>query len=175
MKWINHVIISGSTMAVVEPALVPIAMLGSTAPDWLETIANKFFNLGFEHRKQTHYLLVWFVACFVFWFIFDFNGILGAFAWGGLSHVIADSLTVQGVPLYPSADRRFHLFGGRLRTGDKQEYILSLSVLALSVAIILITNNDGGDFVPFFYNWGEMYHSGLIDASEYKANRFRIF
>lgn len=175
MKWINHGIIAGSTMAVVEPMLVPVAIIGSTAPDWLETVANKFFNAGWEHRKQTHYVVVWFVACAVFWFVWDINGILGAFAWGGLTHILADSLTVAGVPLYPNADRRFHLFGGRLRTGDSQEYFLSLSTLAVCAVIIIITNNDGGEFVPFFYNWGEMYHAGLIDASEYKANRFRIF
>ncbi len=176
MKWINHGIIAGSTMAVVEPMLVPVAILGSTAPDWFETIANRGFNLGWEHRKQTHYFVFWAFACLVFWFVADINGILGAFAWGGLTHILADSLTVSGVPLHPNADRRFHLFGGRLRTGGREEYILSISILLICALIISVTyQGRGGEFVPFFYNWGEMYHAGLIDASEYKANRFRIF
>jgi len=176
MKWINHGIIAGSTVAIVEPMLVPVAILGSTAPDWLETIANKFFNARWEHRKQTHYLAVWLVACLIFWFVWDINGIFGGFAWGGLTHILADSLTVSGVPMYPNAERRLHLFGGQLRTGDKQEYFLSIGILLFSALIITITfDSSSGGFVPFFYNWGEMYHAGLIDASEYKANRFRIF
>ena len=50
--------------------------------------------------------------------LWDFHGMLATFAWGGLSHVLADALTVMGVPFSPHSDRRFHLFGGRLRTGE---------------------------------------------------------
>lgn len=30
MKWINHLAIAGATTALVSPALVPVALLGST-------------------------------------------------------------------------------------------------------------------------------------------------
>ena len=36
MKWVNHIAIAAATTAVFSPALVPVAVLGSTAPDWLE-------------------------------------------------------------------------------------------------------------------------------------------
>ena len=36
MKWINHIAIAAATTAVISPPLVPLAVLGSTAPDWLE-------------------------------------------------------------------------------------------------------------------------------------------
>jgi inner membrane protein len=177
MKWINHGIIAGSTTAVIEPMLVPVAVIGSTAPDWLETIANKFLKLGFEHRQETHYLVFWLLFTLFFGFFWDINGIFTAFFWGGLTHILADSLTVSGVSLYPNAESRFKLFGGRLRTGDRQEYFFSFTIFLICVLIILATNHsvNNSAFVPFFYNWGEMYHAGIIDASEYKANRFRIF
>ena len=32
---------------------------------------------------------------------------------------------------------------------------------------------NGGGFTPFFYDWVGYYKSGLIDANEWKDNRFR--
>lgn len=30
-----------------------------------------------------------------------------------------------------------------------------------------------GGFFPFFYDWHQLYQEGLINAAEWKANRFR--
>lgn len=178
MKWINHMVIAGSTTAIVSPEHAIIAVIGSTAPDWLETVANKFFNAKWKHRQETHYLVFWIATTLFFGLVWDINGILTAFCYGALTHILADSLTVYGVPFSPNSPNRFHLFGGRLRTGDSQEYIFSFTVLIISFVMIYLTggfSSGSDDFIPFFYDWGAMYKEGLIDASEYKANRFRLF
>jgi inner membrane protein len=80
-------------------------------------------------------------------------------------------MTVSGVPFSPYSDRRFHLFGGRFRTGDPIEYAIS----ALIVMISLTLNAMFGDsFAPYFYDWSGLYVEGIIDASEWKTNRFRL-
>ena len=40
MRWFNHVAVAGSVAAVIDPGMVPLAMLGSTAPDWMEWIGS---------------------------------------------------------------------------------------------------------------------------------------
>jgi inner membrane protein len=53
--------------------------------------------------------------------LWDWHGLVFWFSLGGLLHVLCDALTVTGVPLGPWSDRRFHLFGGRVRTGAPLE------------------------------------------------------
>ena len=118
MKWINHIAIAGATTAVINPVLVPVAILGSTAPDWLEWVIKAVTGQDVKHRGVTHYVLGWFVALLFALLLWDFHVILAAFFWGGLTHVLADSMTVSGVPFAPNSERRFHLLGGRLRTGE---------------------------------------------------------
>lgn len=78
----------------------------------METVANKFFNAHISHRQETHYFTHWLIAFIAFIFVWNFHGIGTAFAWGGLTHLITDSLTVSSIPFSPWSDRRFHLFGG---------------------------------------------------------------
>ena len=122
MKWINHIAIAGATTAVINPVLVPVAILGSTAPDWLEWVIK----------------------------------------------------TVTGVPFAPNSERRFHLFGGRLRTGEAGEYVIAWGIVAVcAVAMQLLHTST--NWYPFFYDWAGLYEQGLIDGKEWKDNRFRFF
>lgn len=176
MKWVNHVVIGGATAAVINPILVPVAVLGATAPDWLELVS-KLLGRPVRHRTVTHILMIWALA-FAAAFFFDPIGIFTAFAWGGLTHIICDSLTISGVPFSPYSDRRFHLFGGRLRTGDPGEYVVSFFVVVVCAGLIWIFNNSGSNssgFIPFFYNWFGMYNDGVISGAEWRTNRFRFF
>ena len=173
MKWINHLAIAGATTAVFAPALVPIALIGSTAPDWLEWVINSGGKRHVKHRAQTHYVVIWTAALLAFLFLWDFHGIGAAFAWGGLTHVLADSLTVTGVPFSPHSDRRFHLFGGRLRTGGAGEYGVAWGIVGLCLLVSVAIKPLGG-WYPFFYNWGGLYEQGIIDGAEWKANRFKF-
>lgn len=184
MKWVNHMIIAAGITFVVNPPMVPAAILGSTAPDWLEWVINGHtyqimsgYRGQVKHRTVTHTVLYWLVAMLVFGFIWDFYGIGFWFAFGGLSHCVTDALTAQGVPLTPWSDRRVHLFGGRLRTGQPAEFLVAGGVLVICLFVashFQASNANGAGFVPFFYNWSKEYQEGVIDGSEWRENRFRL-
>lgn len=168
MKWFAHTVIAGSTAAVISPPLVPAAVIGSVAPDWLETLL-RLVGHPVTHRTSTHVLTHWIIASVVAWFI---HPIAFAFALGGLSHIILDALTMSGVPLSPYSRQRLHLLGGRFRTGEPMEYVFAVgyAVICYAVGSMVFTQ----EFAPFFYNWGELYEDGVIDGSEWKANRFKL-
>jgi inner membrane protein len=169
MKWVNHIIVGGSTAAVIDPTIVPYAIFGSILPD----LAERFLPVS-KHRMETHYLVVW-AAAFVFsMFIFDYKGVLLGITYGGLTHIVVDSLSVSGVPFSPWSTNKFHLFGGRLRLGSPAEYIISMSVLVISCLLVYNTSSMRG-FTPFFFNYKEFYEEGIVDGHEWRANRFRIF
>lgn len=172
MRWFNHMLIAGGTTAVIAPPLVPVAILGSTAPDWLEWI-NKAVGNPIEHRTTTHIVLYWAVALAAAIGVWDYQGIIAAFAYGGLTHVLADALTIMGVPLTPFSDRRWNLMGGRLRTGESGEFMVAggIAMVCFFVASQLYTKSD---FFPFFYHWADLYQRGVIDAYEWKQNRFNF-
>lgn len=172
MKWFNHMIIAGTTTAVVAPELVPVAILGSTAPDWIEWISKSLGN-PIKHRTTTHIVMYWVLGLLFGFLVFDFHGIISAFSYGGLTHVLADSLTIMGVPFTPFSDRRFNLLGGRLRTGEAGEYLVAGSIGA--VCFVLASQlHTVSDFFPFFYGWGDLYQQGIIDGYEWKKNRFNF-
>lgn len=173
MKWVNHMAIAGATTALVSPPLVPVVLLGSTAPDWLEWLLELTGN-KVKHRGVTHYVLVWSVATVFFAGLWDFHGIGLAFVYGGLTHVLADSLTVSGVPFAPYSDRRFHLLGGRLRTGGVGEYGIAWGLVGICLLIAVALKPVSSSWYPFFYNWGGLYEQGLIDGKEWKENRFKF-
>ena len=174
MKWINHLAIAGATTAVISPVLVPVALLGSTAPDWMESAIKALTGQDVAHRGVTHYLTVWAAALAFTLFLWDFHSIGAAFFWGGLSHVLADSMTVSGVPFSPNSDRRFHLFGGRLRTGESGEYLIAGGLVAVCIGLAQLSHS-GNSWYPFFYNWPSLYEQGIVDGKEWKDNRFRFF
>lgn len=165
-------LIAGSTTAVIAPPLVPVAILGSTAPDWMEWISKALGN-EIKHRTTTHIVLYWVLGVAFGLAVWDWHGIIGAFAYGGLTHVMADSLTIMGVPLTPNSDRRFTLMGGRLRTGEMGEFFVAggIAVVCFFIASQLHTASD---FMPFFYEWGKLYNNGVIDGYEWKQNRFKF-
>ena len=174
MKWVNHLAIAGATTAVINPALVPVALLGSTAPDWLEWVYKATTGREIKPRGSTHYVTHWIIGLLAALLLWDFHGILAAFCWGGLTHVLADSMTVSGVPFSPWSDRRFHLFGGRLRPGAAGEYFVAWGIVGLCFLVAPAIQGSSG-WYPFFYNWPGLYEQGLVDGAEWKANRFRFF
>ena len=171
MKWINHIAIATAISAAVDPVLVPGAALGATAPDWLEWIIAPFHNV--KHRGVTHYLVTWASAVFFFSLIWDFRSIGLAFSVGGLFHILTDAMTISGVPMGPWSDRKFYLFGGKLKTGQPGEYMCS-GVVIMICAIFVMNKPNSASFIPFFYNWGGLYEEGIIDANEWKTNRFKF-
>lgn len=173
MKWISHIAIAGATTALLAPKLVPFAVLGGVAPDLAEHIANRFFQMRWKHRQETHYFSYWLIGFGVCYGL-DLD-ILTAFCWGGVTHILADSVTITGVPFSPLSDRRFHLFGGRLRTGSSAEYMIVFCFTVICFGLAHFIHRDNGGFLPFFYDWAGYYEKGLVDGAEWKANRFRFF
>ncbi len=176
MKWFNHIAIAASTMAVISPTLVPIAILGATAPDWLERLYVALTGIRLRHRGPTHFVLGWILGLFATLVLYDFHHIGAAFFYGGLTHVVADAFTVTGVPFSPLSDRRFHLFGGRIRTGNPEEYLISGSVVIVCAIIAIATRHYADvSYAPFFFDYPAYYQDGLVDAKEWRDHRFKFF
>lgn len=174
MRWYNHILIGAATTAVIAPQLVPLAALGATAPDWLEWL---LAGLGrpVKHRTSTHWVAGWLVLLVGALAVWDVGGgWLAAFAWGGVTHVFADSLTVSGVPFSPLSDRRFHLLGGQLRTGGLGEYVVAGGCVLVCWLVFGAFNSQAA-YLPFFPDWADRYARGVVTAKEWKENRFRFF
>ena len=180
MTWKSHIAIASAVTIPFNTALLPIAILGSTAPDWSEWIL-KFFNIRVQHRGATHYLIIP-LAIIAFSFIFDFKNIIFWFGIGYLTHWIADSMTISGVPISPRDRHRIHIFGGTIRTGDMPEYIISFSLLACSLLIFnplkQYVNEDKNEplkFNVYYMDYKELYEKKIIDEKEYLDHRFKLF
>jgi len=178
MTWKSHIAIATAVTLPFNPSVLPIAILGSTAPDWSEWIL-KFFGQTVKHRGATHYLIVPIGIIFLSLFI-DFRELIFWFGIGYLTHWFADSLTIMGVPLSPWDNSRIHFFGGKLKTGDMLEYIIAFSLLAMSITIAkpLLNNFDFFDkkvFSVFSMDYAELNDENIIDRKEYLERRFKFF
>jgi len=170
MKWVSHVAIAAAVAAPFNPAAVPVAALGATAPDWLEWLEEGVLRRRVRHRTHTHYLAVWLLVALFGFLVWDFRGWIAWFGVGACTHWFADALTIQGVPLGWWSDRRVHLFGGRVRTGSGAEFVIAAS--CVGIAALVVWQSGARGFLPFFYNWGEFYGRGLIDGLEWRSHRF---
>ena len=89
------------------------------------------------HRALTHTLLAWLIVTFWAGLYFRGNGFAVAVSIGYLSHLIADMLTPQGVPLlWPVYRKRVRLLPAAfaIRTGSAIE---TLAVIAVGVMAIV--------------------------------------
>jgi len=183
MTWKSHTAIATAVVLPFNPTLLVVTNLGATAPDWIEYIL-KFFGITVEHRGETHYLMIP-VLLIIFSFFFDYKGIIFWFGIGYFTHWFADSLTISGVPISPWDNSKVHFFGGKIRTGEMMEYIISFSLLAMSVTIAkpLIENsisylsddNSTKSFNAFSIDYHDLNKKHIIDNSELLENRFKFF
>ena len=175
MRWFNHILLAAAPTALVAPRLVPVAILGATAPDWMEWLA-KLARRPVPHRGPTHWVAAWLVALAAGATLpAPAGSLITAFAFGGLTHVLADALTVSGVPFSPLSERRFHLFGGRMRTGAAGEFGLAWGVVLVCWVLSGQLAAPSGGYLPFFPDWAERYEAGTATAKEWRDNRFRFF
>lgn len=178
MTWKSHMAIASACVLPFNPAALPAAILGSTAPDWSEWIL-KFFGITVKHRGATHYLIIPIVFIIIS-AVFDFRSLVFWFGIGYLSHWFADSLTISGVPLTPWDRNRIHFFGGKLRTGEMLEYIISFSMLAVSVTVAKpmlehLSFSEPMEFNVFSMDYSDLNDKNIIDNQEYLLNRFKFF
>lgn len=176
MTWKSHTAIAVAVALPFSPASLPLAILGATAPDWLEYVA-KFFGLHVKHRQETHYLVIP-ILIIALSFLIDFRGMILWFGIGYLTHWIADSLTITGVPIAPNARHKIHLLGGKIKTGEPLEYIVAFGLLAFSASIsstaIELFNSEHG-FNKYHIDYGYLQKNGIIDNKEALETRFKLF
>jgi len=180
MTWKSHIAIASAITIPFNPALLPVAVLGSTAPDWIEWVL-KFFGYRVQHRGATHYLIIP-LAIIMISFGIDFKNILFWFGIGYLTHWVADSMTISGVPVSPRDRHKIHLFGGKLRTGDIGEYIISFGFLAVSLAIfnpalqkLMNSNDEVMIFNKYFIDYNDLEEKKIIDEKTALEKRFKLF
>jgi len=178
MTWKSHTAIAAACVLPFNPAALPLALLGSTAPDWSEWIL-KFFGVKIQHRGATHYIIVP-LAIILFSAVFDYRSLIFWFGIGYLTHWFADSLTVSGVPLSPWDNNRIHFFGGKLKTGEMMEYIIAFSLLAMNVTIAkpMLNHLDftqSSAFSVFGMDYEDLNEKNIIDNQEYLEKRFKFF
>lgn len=180
MTWKSHIAIGSALALPFNPICVPLCALGSTAPDWLEFVL-KAVGYPVAHRTKTHYLIIPIVIILFAWLVYDFKGMILWFGIGYLSHWLADSLTVSGVPISPLDKSNFTLLGGRLRTGEPLEFIIAFGFLATSLFLAkptldsIMNRQDERGFNVFYMDWRELYEERVIDAKEYLEHRFKFF
>ena len=175
MRWVSHIAIAGAICAVANPAAVPAAVLGSTAPDWIEMI-RRAFSRGkkVKHRAATHYLAAWIALAIFARLVWDYQSWLFWFAMGGAIHWFCDALTVSGAPVGWWSDRRVTLFGGKVYTGSPAEYVITGIIVGVCALFIWLRTTTPGGFIPFFYHWADFYERGLVDGLEWRNHRFDV-
>lgn len=175
MTWKSHSAIAIAVTLPFNPSMLPIAVLGGTAPDWMEYIL-KFFGVMVKHREETHYLYIPLLIIF-FSFVIKSN-IVFWFGIGYLTHWFADSLTISGVPISQFDNHRIHFFGGKIRTGEHIEYVIAFGFLAISIMITNPISNifeKTQQFNPYFIDYKELYKKKIIDEKTMRENRFKLF
>lgn len=177
MRWVSHTLIGASVCALWQPAAVPAAVLGATAPDWLEWVGRNHLPLArAAHRGATHNLLGWVLVTALGWTVdAPWGTHVAAFGIGGSLHWLCDSLTVTGAPLTWWSQHRSTLFGGRMRQGSQTERALAIGVAVVCGLLAWPAWNEPGEFSPYLMPWRQHYRAGLIDAAEWRRHRYSPF
>lgn len=160
MIWVSHIAV-GTAFAKVFGLNYLLTIVGSILPDFIE-----FFSKRLKHRGVSHSLIISFLMLIAFWITPIRDVWIGVI----LGHLLMDSLTITGVPLWDERGMRVTLFGGRLRTGSMNEFMVSGIIVLVSFILI-------GSFNIGFEkrDWKQLYDLKLIDKKEYYEHRFKLF
>ena len=166
MTWLTHTTFAYFTSELL--GLSPLAVLGSTAPDWSEDL----FGIK-EHRGRTHYITLWFTAFIIALSLYltTKSAILYhalSFVYGGLTHLLLDALTVAGVPLGAS-NMRIRITG-LIRTGQLSEWMFLACLL-----IVFLPLHQAGSLKFGFSKYKDLYKEEVIDLREYNERKFKVF
>ena len=176
MTWKSHIAIASAVTLPFGLPYLPLSIAGSTAPDWIEFLL-KFFGVRVRHRGATHYLYI--PIAIIILGVSTENGFLLWFGIGYLTHWIADSMTVSGVPISQFDKHKIHFFGGKMRTGEPLEYIIAFGILAVSIFFVKPTvdyiNPDKHQFNPYYINWRKLHDDHIIDNKTMREHRFDLF
>jgi inner membrane protein len=165
MTWVSHILV-GSSAGHIAGYGYALSAFGSVLPDLLEYV------LPVKHRGISHSLIMWFILSVILWLtgIEQAKAVVIGVLFG---HLLMDSLTITGVPVYDEKGRYVTLFGGKLRTGTAMEYAISISIAVVTFLVFGIGQPQGKASIERMH-WKELYNDGIIDKREYRENRFKL-
>lgn len=149
MKWITHQAgaVVGALALAMPAAAIGGALAGAVFPDILDQKISGFAGPGRQklfnkiHRGASHWA-GWWLALFPCAAALPFSPLLrdalAGFAFGAMTHVLLDMLTMRGVPLLPFS-RRHNLSFQLCSTGQSGEYIFLAALLAAASCLLLQT------------------------------------
>lgn len=177
MTWKSHVAIASAICLPLNPPALPFAIIGSTAPDWLESVLPPLIGRKLTHRKETHYLIIPIIIILIA-ILIDYKSFLFWFGVGYLTHWFADALTITGVPVSPLSRHNVTLFGGKIRTGDFIEYIIAFGFLFAVLFIFKPSLNifeTERSFNAYLMDYSYLNDNKIIDNKEFLEKRFKLF
>jgi membrane-bound metal-dependent hydrolase YbcI (DUF457 family) len=119
-----------------------------------------------KHRGISHSLIIWILALFLAWHTPLRSLFIGVCA----GHLLADSLTIMGIPLLGDKSQRITIFNGLIRTGGLAEYGVAFGFAALCIFL----GSNGFSLGSGTNRFQSLYESGIIDRKELIANRFNF-
>lgn len=164
MTWISHIAV-GTATAKFFGFNYYLAAFGSILPD----LAERLLPGKVAHRGLTHSLALWSITLFLTWNQPQMRAVILGVCVG---HLLMDSLTVTGVPVFDENSKSLTLFGGKIRTGKPGEYIIA-GAIAL-IAFVLIGYSPFASDGPKQPTWLDLREQGTIDKREYKEKRFTL-
>jgi len=107
---------------IIHNPIVIVGLLGSVAPDW-------DYKVGIKHRTITHSFLALVISSAVVSILNE--PIVLVWSLNYALHLLADSMTVSGVPLFYPVKKTY---GFRLiKTGGAEDYFIQLLAIAFIV------------------------------------------
>lgn len=124
MTWVSHSIVAVSVASLVgsAPADVVVAAFASRLPDQLEIIP----FLG--HRGWSHSIAVWSVITIIV-ALMDPASVI--YLLGPLSHIVADALSISGIPVFGRRSRMIRL--PLYRTGRLSELVAVFAIAGVAI------------------------------------------
>jgi len=109
-----------------------LSIVGSLIPD-VDIIWGRYFknNFWFSHRGFTHHFIIPLVLLFLSAFYENLSFMLLPISIGYFSHLLADLLTINGIPLFFSYYPRISL--RLLKTGSIIEYFITFSFFIFTI------------------------------------------
>ena len=134
MTWLTH--IAGGFFLYrlfhggIEPVTMGLCLFGSIFPDWMEGPPGRRW---LKHRGLSHSILLWLAVALLIPFLVPegFLTFVKYFLLGVTSHLLLDSLTVYGVPLFRERTVGFRI----VKTGKVSEIVV-LFVIFLSLLFL---------------------------------------
>jgi len=161
MTWASHIIVGSATAKTFGLNYV-LTTFGAILPDLAEMVIPR----NIHHRGITHSVSLWLITLVLLWGTPVRDVLIGVV----IGHLLMDSLTVKGVPVFDENSRHITLLGGKIRTASAGEFVIS-GIIAFLAFVIL----GSFSFEASKRNWKEMYEQGIIDRKEYYENRFKFF